>query len=371
MYDNKNKIITVLILAAVVFSMFTIYIYSSDKPITGAKAAALYEPETKSFLYTKNEHARLGMASTTKIMTALIALESLDPEKTIETDKRAVGIEGSSLYLEEGEALSVLDLIYGLILQSANDAATVLALEISGNVEDFAILMTNRAKELGLCDTEFKNPHGLDADGHYTSAHDLAIITAHALSNESFRKIASTYKKEIVSSHKTRILVNHNKLLKSYEGCIGVKTGYTKKTGRSLVSAAEREGLTLIAVTLNAPDDWSDHRKMLDYGYSFLRKENLAKELEYRYEIPVISGEKEKLYISNRDAFSYIHENDGSEFDVSVKLQRYCQAPIKEGDIMGSVIFTQNGKKIGEIPLTAEETVNIKEKKGFFSRFKK
>ncbi len=371
MYDNKNKLIGILLLAAVVFSFFTIYVYSSNKPATSAKAAALYEPETKTFLYKKNENEHLAMASTTKIMTALIALEVLDNDELIEVDERSVGIEGSSIYLEANEIISAEDLVYALILQSANDAAAAIAYRIAGSIEDFAAIMNERALSMGLNDTNFENPHGLDGKNHYTTAHDLAIISANALENPLFRKISSTYKKNIESSLKSRLVVNHNKMLKLYDSCIGVKTGYTKKSGRSLVSAAEKDGLTLIAVTINAPDDWNDHTKLLDYGYSELEKTALAQTGEFSYKIPVLCGENDFVNISNKDSFSYIHRTDGAKLEYYVKLSRYVAAPINNGDILGSVIFTKNGTKIGEIPLYANETINKKEKKGLFSALEK
>jgi D-alanyl-D-alanine carboxypeptidase len=208
------------------------------------------------------------MASTTKIVTAVIALTELDSDKIIEVDKRAVGIEGSSVYLEEGEMLSAKSLVYATLLSSANDAAAALAYEISGDIPSFAMKMNELAASLGLQNTNFTNPHGLDDKEHYTSAHDLALLTAYAIKNPLFLEIASTKRAEIISSLKNRTLVNHNKLLSSYEGCVGVKTGYTKKSGRSLVSAAERNGKMLISVTINAPDDWIDHKRMLDFGFS-------------------------------------------------------------------------------------------------------
>ena len=268
MNDNREKIIAVLISAALLFSIFTILVSSGQAPKTSARAAALYEPKSDTFLYTKNENQRLGMASTTKIMTALVALENAELEKVIRVDDRAVGIEGSSIYLKENEELSIEALIYSLMLRSANDAALALAYEISGSVEEFSRLMNEKAEGLGLTDTSFTNPHGLDNKDHYTSARDLAILTAAALKNEKFKEIVSTYKITIQSSTTERLLVNHNKLLTGYDGCIGVKTGYTKKSGRSLVSAAERNGVTLISVTIDDPDDWIDHKKMLDYGFS-------------------------------------------------------------------------------------------------------
>jgi len=272
MKDNREKIFAVLIIATLIFSLFTIYAYSAQRAEIkiSAKACALYNPTDGTFLYTKNENDRLSMASTTKIMTAIVAIENSDLNKIITVDDRAIGIEGSSIYLKSGEEISVLSLLYALMLRSANDAAAALAYEISGSLEDFATLMNLKTEELGLKNTNFENPHGLDSPNHFTSAHDLAIISTYALSNSTFKEICSTRKAKIESSLETRILINHNKLLSSYNGCIGIKTGYTRKSGRSLASAAEKEGVTLICVTINAPDDWNDHKKLFNYGFSKL-----------------------------------------------------------------------------------------------------
>lgn len=356
MYD-KRKFLLVLLILTLIFSLFTIFVSSEGGLALSAKSAALYEPKTKTFLYTKNPNTRLSMASTTKIMTALIALEELDPEEEIDVDKRAIGIEGSSIYLKEGERLKAIDLIYALILQSANDAAEALAYRISGSIEGFSLLMNEKALSLGLKDTNFENPHGLDSKNHYTTAHDLAIIGAKALSNPLFREISSSYKKVIESSLMTRILVNHNKLLKSYEGCIGVKTGYTKKSGRSLVSAAEKESLTLIAVTINAPDDWSDHRKMLDYGYSLLVAKTLASPGEFRYKIPVIGGSEDFVYVSNKESLERIFKKENQDYKTEVRLSRFLTAPVSTDTPLGKVIFTQNGTIIDSLDLYAESPI--------------
>lgn len=371
MYDNKNKLIGILIVIAVIFSFFTIYVYSADSPTVSARAATLFEPETESFVYMKNADERLPMASTTKILTGLIALDTLPEDELITVDERAVGIEGSSIYLEAGETLTAKDLVYALILQSANDAAAALAIKISGTVDSFAELMNEKARELGLHDSSFKNPHGLDAEGHYTTAHDLAIISAAALKNESFKEICSTYKKEITSSEKTRLVVNHNKLLKSYDGCIGMKTGYTKRSGRSLVSAAERDGVTMIAVTIDAPDDWRDHTKLLDLGFSLFEARYLARSGEFSYELPVLDGVCESVRVKNTEDFKIVSEISKAGFKTHVKLSRYLVAPINEGDEVGKVIFTKDGKLIGEITLRADKTVEKKAKKGLFSIFDK
>ncbi len=274
MKDNREKFLIALIILSLIFSLFTIYVYSASKKEMNlsAKAAFLYEPNTKNVIYEKNKDLRLPMASTTKIMTAIVTIENADLNKTVRVNDNAIGIEGSSVYLKQGEEITVSALLYALMLQSANDAASALAYEISGSIEGFAELMNNKAKELGLKDTNFENPHGLDSENHYTTAHDLAIIAAYALKNPTFKEISSTQKTVIHSSVGARAIKNHNKLLSSYNGCIGVKTGYTKKSGRSLVSAAERGGVLLISVTIDAPDDWSDHKKLFDYGFSYLKE---------------------------------------------------------------------------------------------------
>lgn len=369
MFDNRYKFIVTLLLLALVFSLFTIFISSEGKFAVSARSAALYEPKTERFLYTKNPNERLPMASTTKIMTALLALEHLSPSEEITVDPRATGIEGSSIYLKSGERMSVLDLIYSVMLQSANDAAAALAYKIADGIDKFAELMNEKARALGLCDTNFTNPHGLDDKNHYTTAHDLAIISAEALKNDTFKEISSTYKKEVTSSETDRLLVNHNKMLKSYDGCIGVKTGYTKKSGRSLVSAAERDGLTLISVTINAPDDWRDHTKMLDFGYSLLVMKELAVPGQFSFEIPILDGDPETVRMSNKEGLTKIFERENSDFETEIKLSRYFSAPINKGDVLGSVIFKKDGEEIGKIALSAESDVkakSIKKKWGLF-----
>ena len=369
MYDSRSKIIVFIIVLCLILSLFTIFISSESAPSVSAKAAALYQPDTDSFLYLKNADERLPMASTTKIMTALLSLEELDLKGNIVIDERAVGIEGSSIYLKSGEIINALDLIYAVMLQSANDAAAALAYKISGSIEAFAELMNDRAKKIGLKNTNFTNPHGLDNKDHYTTARDLALLTAEAYKNSDFKAVASTYKKEIESSDKTRILVNHNKLLKSYDGCIGGKTGYTKKSGRCLASAAERDKLTFICTTIDAPDDWRDHTEMLDYGYSLLEARQLAYIGEFKFTIPVINGEDTELSVLNTDETIKIFNKNDDSIETEIRLPRYVVAPIKEGDVLGKVIFTKQGNKIAEIDLTAKSGINEEKSKRKFLFF--
>ena len=255
--------ITAAMLAAILFLTIPVKAISAEKAI-------LLDAATGRVLFDQNADARSLIASTTKIMTALIALERLESDRTITVPSDAVGIEGSSVYLKEGDEVTAGDLIYSVLLSSANDAAATLAYEIGGDIRSFADIMNERAKEIGAQDTCFENPHGLDSEEHYTTARDLALITAEALKNDAFAEAVSTYKYEFSISGTPRIAINHNKLLKKYEGCIGVKTGYTKRSGRCLVSAAQKNGRTLIAVTLDAPSDWDDHTRLFNFGFSTL-----------------------------------------------------------------------------------------------------
>ena len=349
---NKRKILLLLLILTLVFSLFTVYVYSSGALSLSARAAILYEPTTKSVLFSKNSDKRLAMASTTKIMSALVALESSDIYEIFTVDDRAIGVEGSSIYIEKGESFLMLDLIYAMLLSSANDAAAAIAYKISGSIEGFADLMNEKAKSLGLTNTSFQNPHGLDSENHYTTARELAIIAAAALENETFKKISSTKNREIVSSLKDRLLVNHNKLLNMYDGAIGVKTGFTKKSGRSLVGASERDGVTLISVTINAPDDWNDHKKLFDYGYSLLESRVVLRESECAFRLPVLSSDSEYITVKNENELRLVlSKNDNIE--KKIFLPRYAVAPVKKGDVLGYVAFYKNGVEISRDNLVA------------------
>lgn len=243
------------------------------------------DADTGAVLYEKDADAQSLIASTTKIMTGLLVCETCDLDEQVIIPPEAVGIEGSSVYLKAGETMTVRDLIYGMLLQSGNDAAMALALHISGSVERFAEQMNKKARELGLQNTHFANPHGLDDEGNYGSARDLATLTSYALKNPDF---AQTVRTKAYRAGE-RYFTNHNKLLWRCEGAIGVKTGFTKKAGRILVSAAERNGRTLICVTVSAPDDWNDHCNLYDYGFSQYEMTAIAQEGKSVGTLPLIA----------------------------------------------------------------------------------
>ena len=325
-----------------------------------ARGAVLMEVESGDVIFGQNENARLPMASTTKIMTALVALEQLPLDTVVKITAESVGVEGSSIYLVEGEALTLEQLLYALLLESANDAAVAIAVAVAGSVEDFATLMNEKAEELGLTDTHFVNPHGLDHEDHYTTARELALIAKEALSHPAFREICSSKRKTIPlhGDEGVRVLINHNKLLTSYEGCIGVKTGFTKKTGRCLVSAAERDGVTLIAVTLNAPDDWRDHTAMLDYGFGVYESLTLCTPGFFSAPLWAVSGEQDYVMVENTHTLTVVLRRDHGAVKCVVELPHFEFAPIGNGQEVGLLRFTEacpdgTVRELGSVPLSA------------------
>ncbi len=333
-----------------------------------AKSAVLIEAQSGDVIYEKNAYEKLPMASTTKIMTALVAIEKCaDLDAVYAVPPEAVGIEGSSLYLKQDEELSMRDLLYGLMLRSANDAAVAIAVNVAGSVEAFSEMMNAKAKELNLENTHFMNPNGLDDPEHYTTAYDLACLTFYAMKNPVFAEIVSTLKYTIG----TNTVVNHNKLLRCYEGCTGVKTGFTKKSGRCLVSAATRDGVSLIAVTLNAPDDWNDHKSMLDLGFNEYKSVELCSEGTLTFELDCTGGACEKVKITNRDAVSVPLRQNLGEINCIVESKGpsllFC--PIEKGANIADAVFYQNGCVIARVPLYAKEAVKSKQyKKSFWDQ---
>lgn len=334
-------------------------------PALSARSAVLIDGESGEVLCAKKPDERLPMASTTKIMTALVAIENADLEATVTVPKEAVGVEGSSIYLYEGEELRLIDLLYALMLESANDAATAIAITVGGSIEGFADMMNQKARDLNLIDTSFQNPHGLDSEEHYTTARELGKIAAYAMQNDTFREIVSTKKKTIPlnGDEGVRLLINHNRLLKSYDGAIGVKTGYTKRSGRCLVSAAERDGLTLICVTLSAPNDWNDHRSLLDYGFGLYESRLVFAKDQLQYPLPVVGGEGEYVILTNRDEIRLTMPKSASQVKYKIEAHRFAYAPVSEGDEIGTLICSVNGEIVAKAPLYAAHSVGRSNKK--------
>ena len=334
-------------------------------PSVSAQSAILIDASDCSVLYEKNARTQMGMASTTKIMTALVVCELLPLDMTVSIPAEAVNTEGSSVYLVAGELLSVRELLYALLLASANDAAVALAVSASGSVEGFAKEMNAKARELGLRDSNFVNPHGLYDENHYTTAYDLAVIAAEALREPTLREIVSTKKATIpqgatpdnAEGEATRYLYNHNKMLHLYDGAIGVKTGFTKKTGRCLVSAAERDGLTLVAVTLNASDDWHDHSAMLDYGYSLYERVTLFDIGEFTFPYAISGGKEGYVTLSNSSPITLTLPKERQRAECSVLSNQHFEfAPVRQGEILATLKVTASQKSASS-PLIATHSV--------------
>ena len=357
------------LLAALLFAMLSLVLPAQALSLS-AQSAVLIDARDGRVLYEKDADTPRPMASTTKIMTAVVALESCDVNEIIEIADEAVGVEGSSIYLQKGERMTLLELLYALLLQSANDAAVAIAVGVGGSVGNFADMMNEKAMSLGLTSTHFENPNGLDADGHVTTAHELALLTAYALKNPTFAEIVATYKRKISGPDGTvRLVVNHNKLLNMYDGCVGVKTGFTKKSGRCLVSAACRESLTLVSVTLSAPDDWRDHTAMLNYGYENYCCEILCDEGGFIEALPVVGGVQDSLLCANCDYVAATLPRDHGEITVDVQLPQMIYAPVSAGDIVGHVTYKCDGKVIGETDIKAAYNIEqIRYKKNFWQK---
>ncbi len=333
-----------------------------------AEKAILMDMQTGFVLFAKDADVPGGIASTTKIMTAIIILENMEKNDTITVTKESVGIEGSSIYLSEGEVFTVDSLLFGLLLESGNDAATALAIGCEGSIDKFSELMNKKAEELGMTNTNFTNPHGLWDDMHYSTARDMAILTSYAMKSNDFRQYVSTVKTTIKpqNGEYVRYLYNHNKLLQNFEGTTGVKTGYTKKSGRCLVSTAERNETELICITLNGTDHWNDHKSLLSKGFEMFEKRILAQAGQYASEITVVGGNKNFVYATNISNIELLLPKD-VELSVKIVSPAFVYAPIKKGDIVGEIRIYFKEKHIYSYPLCASENVEV-EKISFFQK---
>lgn len=347
------------------------YLENTDKSGIGVSAvsAILIEADTGTVLFSKNEKEHRQIASTTKIMTALLTLEAGESDKEFEVDPTAIKVEGTSMGLREGDIVTRRALCYGMLLPSGNDAANAAAVNISGSKSAFAVLMNKRAKEIGMTDTNFVTPSGLDADGQYSCAYDLALLTREAMNNKDFAKICGSPKAKVSFGNpkSDRILVNSNKLLTSYDGCIGVKTGFTDSARRTLVSCAERDGVRLIAVTLNAPSDWSDHAKMLDYGF---KKVTLCemKHDSSALSLSVVGSEKETVGVECGTVKLPLCNEQKNKITAEIYMPKFIYAGLAAGEKVGEIHYLLNGNTIATVPLqTAESCVQKERKTDFFT----
>ena len=359
----KTAVCGVLALCVAVSNIYTA---SADVPTASAYAYALYCVNTGEFMLSQNGDVRLPMASTTKIMTAILGIEMLqaDDEETVVTVTEDMYAEGSSMYLGAGEKILMSDLVGGMLMVSGNDAANAIALTVGGSFEGFRDMMNEKARDIGLENTSFVTPSGLDAEEHYTTACDLAKLMEYCMENSLFREIdcnQSVTANFIEPAGKSQTYYNENRLLREYEYCVAGKTGYTQKAGRTLVSCAEKDGIRLIAVTLNDGDDWNDHKNMFDYGFECLSMEKLEMDFE-GLSVPVVGGAKDRIELDVGEQPSVCVDGDeGEEAEAVYKLPEFVYAPVAEEKKIGWIEYYKNGVYAGKSEVTAAESVEYKE----------
>ncbi len=364
------KKITIVFLIITFFTAVPLKIYAV--PEVSATASILMECSTGQIIFEKNAHEKRSMASTTKIMSALLCLESGELDERFVVDSNAIMVEGSSMGLVQGDIVSKRALCYGMLLPSGNDSANATAVKVGGSIEKFAEMMNERAEKIGMKNTNFVTPSGLEADGkHYSTAYDMALLTREALRNSDFREICGSKSAELEFGNPPykRTLYNTNKLLGMYDGVIGVKTGFTDEAGRCLVSACERNGVTLICVTLNASDDWNDHMKMYDYGFKkvTLKSTGMADYIQ----ADVVGSEKNTISVCPKEDISY-GMVEGKTFNITyeIKMSPFLYAPVNYGDVVGYADYYCNGLYMETVELKAVENAEIfqPEESGFKER---
>ncbi|OYD09760.1 D-alanyl-D-alanine carboxypeptidase family protein [Paludifilum halophilum] len=329
-------------------------------PEVSARAAAVIDVPSGRILYQKEADKRMRIASLTKVMTAIVAIEEGDLDQKVKVGPGAVGVEGSSIYLKQGERISLEHLLYGLMLRSGNDAAVAIAEHIGGSLEGFVYMMNEKARYLGLQGTHFENPHGLDAPHHYSTASDMARLTAYALKNPKFRQIVSTPVKTVPWPGEDwhRKWYNKNKMLRLYPGADGVKTGYTKRSKRTLISSATRDGRQLATVTLNAPDDWDDSMHLLEYGFQRFQALEVIRKGETMADVPADGPRrKEEWRVVASSGFSYPLTDQEQDRIKVVPVITYPLSRVdREGMRVGTARVYLDEEPIGSVPLVTKTT---------------
>ena len=340
-------------------------------PEVSAQSAVVLTADTGAVLFEKDGHTPRPVASTTKIMTALLALEAAQErgDPLVDITQEMVAVEGSSMGLQAGDSISLTGLAAGMLLASGNDAANAAALYLDASLESFAARMNQRAAALGMEDTHFVTPSGLDGEdaqglGHLSTAYDMALLARAALEDQAFRQLCSSpsLAVEFAEPVKRVTYTNHNKLLTQYQGCVGVKTGFTKEAGRCLVSAAERDGALLIAVTLNAPNDWQDHTALLDYGFSQVEPYQLAGG-DVRLTVPVVGSPVEVVSLRGSNGGEVtLPLGQGAQVERVVHAPKFLYAPVEAGEQVGEICWYLEGQLLGSAPLTAAGAAPLQEK---------
>lgn len=359
---NKAKKLTIFTIIFVIMLEFLCFfsksmVKSVAKASSGSSAIVI-EQSSGRVLFSENENAKLPIASTTKILTALVVLQKIsDLDEKFIVPSKAIGIEGSSIYLKENEVVTYRTLLYGLMLRSGNDAAVALAVKVGGDIAGFAELMNQTAQKCGAKNSNFTNPHGLQDENHYSSAYDLAVITAEAFNNSTFLEIVSTKSIKFGEGENVKYFENKNKMLRLYEGANGVKTGFTKVAGRCLVSSAKKNGMQLISVVLNHGDMWNDSIGLLDYGFNHYKMRNIVENEPMLCKVN--KGEFSVVLLKPRKTFSYpLTDEEYNNLDIIFNLPESLNAPIKSGSNVGKIQIYSNNRLLFETDLYTIQEVN-------------
>ncbi len=357
------KKITVLFIAVLIVFSLSTQVFASPK------AAVLIDAQSGRVLFEHNSDKKLPMASTTKIMTALLALEEENLDTYFTVNSTAIKVEGSSMGLKEGDRVTLRILAAGMLLASGNDAANAAAVKISGSVKAFVGRMNERAKELGMENTSFETPSGLDGENHFSTARDMAVLAREALKNPNFAAICSKTSMQLSYGDPPydRWLSNHNKLLKTLEGATGVKTGFTEKSGRCLVSSAERNGVSLICVTLGCPDDWNYHKNI--YKEYFGKLEAVKFEAVTK-EIPLCADETKTVEIKSNPITIALLPEEKERVEAVFSLPKFTFLPAKKGKTVGKIIYYLDGEILAENPLFINEEIITERKTSFWDKIK-
>ncbi|MCI5844753.1 MAG: D-alanyl-D-alanine carboxypeptidase [Oscillospiraceae bacterium] len=358
----RKQLCSVLLSAVLLFCSLPMpHAAAMEITAVSAKACVVMEATTREVFFAQNETEQLPMASTTKIMTTLLCLESGDLDTPFRVDDNAIQVEGSSMGLVKGDIVTKRALCYGMMLPSGNDAAGATAVKLAGSYEAFAEQMNQRAEQIGLQNTHFVTPSGLHDEQHYSTAYDMAMLTAVALQNADFREICgqTTAKVSFGNPPYERWLKNTNKLLTQCEGVIGVKTGFTDEAGRCLVSACTRNDITLICVTLNDPNDWQTHSNLYDAIFPTLQTKTVS--LPENLQIPVVGGTAEQVALQTEGTVTYGSNGTVCDIQFSVRTKPFLFAPVLPEQYGGVLVAEQNGRELFRLPLVTKESVSEKE----------
>lgn len=373
MKHSRKVFSGLLIFYLLIFSVFGV---KAQDPEVSAKSAILICADSGSVIFAKNESDPLPMASTTKIMTALLTLENMEVygDKEIEITDEMVRVEGTSMGLMPGNIVDLKALAEGMLTVSGNDAANAAAIAVAGNTEKFVHMMNEKANLIGMEDTEFCTPSGLDKGDHHSTAKDMAFLGAYAMENENFADIVSkkSIKVHFINPNKYVTMKNHNKLLRLYDGCIGIKTGFTKSAGRCLVSCAERGGARLICVTLNAPNDWDDHTKLYNYGFENVVLKTLD-DSDFKINIPTNDKNIKSVSAKSNSSLEIcVKKDDENKIRREIEIPNACKLPVEKGQIVGNVVYYMGENVIGKNAIISDESIilEIPKNKNIFTKIK-